>query len=193
MLCLGFKGGIGSASRRLPSGHTLGVLVLANFGRRDRLTVDGVPVGRLLDPAVPGLVEAAAPVAGPTGTPQDRGSCIALVVTDAPLDGAACERVARRAPLGLARVGSTASHGSGELVLAAATGLRGDRSGRTHGVSWQGYDLEDCFTATVDATEAAVLAALVHATTTQGRRGRVAHALPPAELSALLAVHRPGR
>ena len=75
MTCLGFKGGIGTASRVLPSGHTVGVLVLANFGDRQRLTIDGVPAGRLLPP-LPVAQEAAPPA----------GSCITVVLTDGPLD-----------------------------------------------------------------------------------------------------------
>ena len=117
MSCLGFKGGIGTASRVVGSGHTVGVLLLTNFGQRDRLTVDGVPVGRLLppDPYEP--------------APAPAGSCIGVVVTDAPLDGAACARLARRVGLGLARVGSTAHHGSGEIFLCCASGIRADRDG----------------------------------------------------------------
>ena len=118
MSCLGFKGGIGTASRLTPSGHTVGVLLLSNFGARERLTVDGVPVGRLL-PAEAGEAEAY-PAAG--------GSCIVVVVTDAPLDSAACARLARRAGLGLARTGSTASHGSGEIFMGWRPGLRGPRT-----------------------------------------------------------------
>ncbi len=115
MSCLGFKGGIGTASRLVPSGHTVGALVLTNFGVRERLTIDGVPVGRLLP-------------AGDSGGSSPRvgtGSCITVLVTDGPLDAAACTRLARRAGLGLARTGSTAHHGSGEIFLALATGLRG--------------------------------------------------------------------
>ena len=107
MSCLGFKGGIGTASRVVPAGHTVGVLVLTNFGDQQRLTVDGVPVGRLLPPAgeTAGRRLADRPPAG---------SCITVIVTDAPLDSAGCARLARRAGLGLARTGSTAHHGSGE-------------------------------------------------------------------------------
>ena len=123
MLCLGFKGGIGTASRVVPSGHTVAVLLMTNFGERQRLTVDGVPVGRLLPDSVLGWA------------PADDGSCIGIVVTDAPLDGASCERLARRVGLGLARAGSVATHGSGEIFLAAATGLRADRDSRLQGVA----------------------------------------------------------
>src|SRR6516164_2145671 len=123
MSCLGYKGGIGTASRAVPGGHTVGVLVLTNFGVRDRLTVAGLPAGRLLPdpgpPAHPGLP--GRPV------PGSAGSCIVVVITDGPLDAAACTRLARRAGLGLARTGSIASHGSGEIFLALATGLRAPR------------------------------------------------------------------
>src|SRR5215470_11147211 len=116
MSCLGFKGGIGSSSRITPSGHVVGVLVLTNFGGQERLTVDGIPVGRLL----PAADESA-------GTAPAKGSCIVVTVTDAPLDSAACARLAKRAGLGLARTGSTGDHGSGEIFLAVATGRRAPR------------------------------------------------------------------
>ncbi|HSK26235.1 MAG TPA: P1 family peptidase [Jiangellales bacterium] len=179
MCCLGFKGGIGSASRVVPSGHVVGALALTNFGERSRLTVDGVPVGRLLPADLPGLQGDGAP-------PGQRGSCIVVVVTDAPLDGAGCERLARRCGLGLARTGSTAAHGSGEVFLAIATGLRGDRSGRLLGRALGGRELDPFFEAVVEATEEAVLTSLLAATTVTGRAGRTAHALPHEEVARLL-------
>ncbi len=166
MLCLGFKGGIGTASRVVPSGHTVAVLVMTNFGARERLTVDGVPVGRLLDADVPGWV------------PADDGSCIGIAVTDAPLDGAGCERLARRIGLGLARTGSVATHGSGEIFMAAATGVRADREGQLLGTPMTGSALNPLFAAVVDASEEAVLNSMLSATTTTGRKERIAHALP---------------
>ena len=122
MSCLGFKGGIGTASRVVSSGHAVGVLVLTNFGDQQRLTIDGVPVGRLLPPAEETAGRRLA-------TRPPAGSCITVIVTDAPLDATACSRLARRAGLGLARTGSTAHHGSGEIFLALATGLRAPRGG----------------------------------------------------------------
>lgn len=175
MLCLGFKGGIGTASRVTPAGHTVGVLLMTNFGNRDRLTVDGVPVGRLLGDEVPGCV------------PVDDGSCIGIVVTDAPLDGAGCERLARRIGLGLARTGSVATHGSGEIFLAAATGVRTDREAQLLGTPMTGSALNPLFAAVVEASEEAVLNSMLGATTTTGRKDRVAHALP-AELVRDLLV-----
>ena len=117
MVCFGFKGGIGTASRVTQAGTTIGVLVLANFGDRRELRIDGLAVGRLLD----------APGAGPR---DPAGSCIAVVATDAALNSAQLERIARRAGLGLARTGSVGHHGSGEIFLALSTIAREPRDGR---------------------------------------------------------------
>jgi D-aminopeptidase len=181
MSCLGFKGGIGTCSRLVPSGHTVGVLVLSNFGDRQRLTVDGVPVGRLLPPATP-----------PSGRGLDvrppAGSCITVVVTDAPLDSAACSRLARRAGLGLARTGSTAHHGSGEIFLAMATGLRAPRGVLTREAAGQiaGSALDPFFDAVVEATEEAVLNSMLAAPTVSGRDGNTSPGLPAARVAELL-------
>ena len=176
MSCLGFKGGIGTASRIVPSGHTVGVLLMTNFGTRDRLTVAGVPVGRLLHP------DPYAPAPGPAG------SCIGVVVTDAPLDAAACARLARRVGLGLARTGSTAHHGSGEIFLACATGIRADRQGRPSGPTpVTAWDLDPFFEAVVDASEEAVLNSMLAARTTSGRGGNTREGLPVDEVRGLLA------
>jgi D-aminopeptidase len=164
MTCFGWKGGIGSASR-VADGHTVGVLVLANFGRARELIVGGVPVGRLIaEPA--------------SARPTQGGSCIAIVATDARLDGAGLERVARRAGLGLARTGSVAHHGSGEIFLAFSVGAHSEAD----------VDVDALFGATVEATEDAVLNALWHAETVHGREGRVAHALPHDAVLAALGL-----
>ena len=188
MSCLGFKGGIGTASRLTASGHTVGVLLLSNFGARERLTVDGVPVGRLLPPAE-----------DPDEYPASEGSCIVVVVTDAPVDSAACVRLARRAGLGLARTGSTASHGSGEIFMALGTGLRGPRTdgrgpvppgleGRKLPLS--GPALNPFFAAVVEATEEAVLNSMVAAPTVTGRDGNTVPGLPVEQVRELLASQR---
>jgi D-aminopeptidase len=181
MSCLGFKGGIGTASRIVPSGHVVGVLVMTNFGEQDRLTVDGVPVGRMLPPA---------PESAPV--PRPAGSCITVVVTDAPLDAAACARLARRAGLGLARAGSTAHHGSGEIFLALATGLRAARGGTGPGPAGPGpaitgSRLDPFFAAVVEGTEEAVLNSLLAATTVTGRDGNRSRGLPAGQVRELLA------
>ena len=166
MVCFGWKGGIGTSSR-MAGDFNVGVLVLANFGDYDELRVDGVPVGRLL-----GRV--------PSGSelPSPAGSCIAVVATDAPLGSADLTRLARRAGLGLARTGSVAHHGSGEIFVAFST----SRSPAT-------VDVNPLFAATVDATEEAVLNCLWRAETTTGREGRVIEALPHDEVLELLASH----
>jgi D-aminopeptidase len=171
MECLGWKGGIGTASRVLPDGHTLGAVVLANFGTGEQLTVAGVPVGRLL------------PREHETPVARARG---AVLVTDAPVDAHGCERIARRAGLGLARTGSVGHHGSGEIFLALATGLRGDRTGPAAGAPVSGRDLDPYFAAAVEATEEAVVTTLLAATTTTGRGGRRVPALPFDRVAALV-------
>ena len=180
MSCLGYKGGIGTASRVVPSGHTVGALVLANFGERGRLTIGGLPAGRLL-PAPPGESGPAAPA----------GSCIVVLLTDAPLDSAACVRLARRAGLGLARTGSSAHHGSGEIFLGLATGLRAARGGPpVPGPAITGRALDPFFDAAVDATEEAVLNCLLAAPTVTGRNGNTSYGLPAEEVRALLQAGR---
>jgi D-aminopeptidase len=197
MTCLGFKGGIGTSSRLVPSGHTVGVLVLSNFGDRHRLTVDGVPVGRLLHPD-----------SSPDRSRPPSGSCITVVLTDAPIESAGCARLARRAGLGLARTGSTAHHGSGEIFLALATGLRAARGGPEplappplpgagHGrTGWltgavspiSGRGLDPFFDAVVEATEEAVLNSLLTAPTVTGRDGNTSPGLDGGQVRDLLVA-----
>ena len=173
MMCFEWKGGIGTASRMTEAnGSMVGVLVLANFGVRSDLRVDGVPVGRML-----GGGEAEAPK-------RPAGSCIAIVATDAPLSPQQLTRVARRAGLGLARTGSVAHHGSGEIFLAFSTVRPA-----TAPANVPDEDLDPFFLATVDATEEAVLNALWNAERTEGREGRVVEALPHDDVLALLESH----
>jgi D-aminopeptidase len=166
MSCLGFKGGIGTASRVTHAG-TVAVLLLTNFGTRPQLTVAGTPLGRLLPGAEPAPARPA-------------GSCIGVVVTDAPVDGHGCSRLARRVGLGLARTGSAAHHGSGEIFLAASTSVRSDRAGTVHaGTRASGRALDDLFEAVVEATEEAVLNSMLQSPTTTGRDGHVSEGLDP--------------
>ncbi len=178
MSCLGFKGGIGTASRVTPEGHTVAVLLLTNFGTRDQLVVAGVPVGRLVGPAV-------GPAAGPAAP---AGSCLGLVVTDAAVDGAACARLARRIGLGLARTGSVAHHGSGEIFLGFGTGMRLDRDGRPDRTDLvAGRALDPLFAAVVEAAEEAVLNSMFTAPTTVGRDGHTSESAHTPEILSLLA------
>ena len=174
MSCLGFKGGIGTASRITAEGHTVAVLLLTNFGVRrgpDRRR------------------RAARPAAArrrPTAPPMPAGSCLGVVVTDAPVDGASCARLARRVGLGLARTGSVAHHGSGEIFLALGTGLRLDRDQRPDGVPPDRPGLDPLFPAVVEAAEEAVLNSMLTAPTTVGRDGNVSESLHSPEVLALL-------
>jgi D-aminopeptidase len=162
MSCLGFKGGIGTASR-VVGDHTVAVLLMTNFGAREELVVSGVPVGRTLGPVAS------------TGSADERkpaGSCIGIVVTDAPVDGASCARLARRVGLGLARAGSVAHHGSGEIFMAFGTGMRMDRDGKPDGTPvMTGRALDPLFAAVVEASEEAVLNSMFTAPTVTGRDG----------------------
>jgi D-aminopeptidase len=182
MSCLGFKGGIGTASRVTPEGHTVAVLLMTNFGQLDQLTVAGVPVGRLL----------AARASGPQ---QQRprppaGSCIGLVVTDAPVDGAGCARLARRIGLGLARAGSVAQHGSGEIFLATSTGVRVRREDQVFSTAVvAGRGLDPLFSAVVEASEEAVLNSIFASPTVVGRSGNTSVGVPVDEVLELLRRH----
>ena len=176
MSCFSWKGGIGSASRLLPDGHVVGVLVLANFGWWDRLTIAGVAVGRALGPP-------------PHIAPPPAGSCLGVVITDARIDAAGCARLAARVGLGLARTGSTANHFSGEIFLGLATGLRTERSSPVApSDAMTGPRLDPYFEATVDATEEAVIDALLGATTTTGAGGKTIEALPLDRVRTILGV-----
>jgi D-aminopeptidase len=190
MVCHGFKGGIGTASRVAPDaagGHTLGVLVQANHGSRERLAVNGAPVGRAIG---------ADRVPPPGVAPEGAGSIIVLVATDAPLLPHQCTRLAQRAALGIARTGGIGEHWSGDLMLAFATGNdvaapdAGVEPPVTRPLAMLSEQLIDAyFAATVEATEEAILNALVAAETTTGRGGATAHALPHDLLVAALERH----
>jgi D-aminopeptidase len=187
MVCHEFKGGIGTASRvldRSQGGWTVGALVQANYGDRDELRIDGVPVGREI-----GIDEVSSPYGaerGPFSQPAPgSGSIIGIVATDAPLLPNQCEALARRAALGAARVGCYASNGSGDLFLAFATGNRGLRGGEDPGYGVTvptamvgGPGVTPLYLATVEAVEEAIVNCLVAAETMVGRDGITAHALP---------------
>ena len=183
MVCFDWKGGIGSSSRVTEGGHTVGVLVLANYGDAAQLRIDGVPVGRLLVDAGLG------PAPDRYGPPTPAGSCIAVVATDAPLGAAQLTRIARRAGLGLGRTGSFASNGSGDIFVAFSTTARAGRDEPPPPPALSNFDLNPLFEATVDATEEAVVNCLWAAETTHGRDGRVIDRLPHEPVLELLARH----
>jgi L-aminopeptidase/D-esterase-like protein len=178
MNCYGFKGGIGTSSRRLSAdegGYTVGALVQANFGRRDQLMIGGVPVGRELGcDRVPCFARVSAPVQG------REGSIIVVVATDAPLVAHQLKRLARRVSLGIARTGGTSGNGSGDIFLAFSTANPGAaRATRPSPVTMLPNDrMNPLFDATVQATEEAIVNAMVAAETMVGRDGHRSVALP---------------
>ncbi|HEX2767583.1 MAG TPA: P1 family peptidase [Candidatus Limnocylindria bacterium] len=195
MICHEFKGGIGTASR-VAGDWTVGVLVQANYGERELLRIDGVPVGAAIPtsevPSAWDQVEALGARTGPEG-----GSIIGVVATDAPLLPHQCARLAQRVGMGLARMGSYASHGSGDLFVAFATGNRdlsrnaGEDDPRTLVDVRMVVDghINPLLEAVAEATEEAITNALVAAETMVGRDGITAHAIPHDRLREVMAAH----
>ena len=186
MICHEFKGGIGTSSRVVDVASqpvTVGVLVQANYGNREDLRVDGFPVGKEITTGV---------VPSPWDEPPRGGSIVVIVATDAPLLPVQCHRLAKRAVVGLGRVGGYGHNSSGDLFLAFATGNdipAGDAG--IHPVQMVAHgEMDALFHAAADATEEAILNALCAAVTTTGRHGRVAYALPVDEVESLLATRR---
>ena len=179
MVAHGFKGGIGTSSRRVGA-HIVGVLVQANYGTREQLMIAGVPVGREISGAE--RMRGARP-------PADRdGSIIVVVATDAPLLPHQLERLARRVPMGIARLGSVASNGSGDIFIAFSTANPGAaaETGVTPLAWLPNGDLTPFFEATVQATEEAIVNALVAAETMVGINGNTVPALPTQQLRDVL-------
>jgi D-aminopeptidase len=182
-IAFGFKGGIGTSSRVLPSnlgGYTVGVLVQTNFG--GVLTINGAPVGRELGQYF--LRDQLTPQRGAAATPTaDRadGSVMMVVATDAPVDARNLERLAARAMLGMARTGGASSNGSGDYVIAFSTAesnrIRSAENPRRV-TSLANDAMSPLFLAAIEATEEAIYDSLFKATTTVGRDGNRAEALP---------------
>lgn len=197
MICHEFKGGIGTASRLVPEdqgGWTVGALVQANYGSRSTLRVDGAPVGRVLTTErVPSPFEDEE-----TEQPAGTGSIIVVLATDAPLLPIQCDRLAIRAGVGLARMGGGLNDGSGDIFLAFATGNRGLPRAVLEGGVPQTVPVRmlpngrmtPLFHAAAEATEAAILNALLAAGTVTGRDGTTAHGLAPDALLATLEEAR---
>ncbi len=187
MISFDFAGGIGSASRVLPrseGGYTIGVLVQSNFGKMRNLTIEGKVVGKDLDPLYPYQDRRT----------DDRGSIIVVLATDAPLLSAQLSQLSKRAALGLGRVGSHASSGSGEIIVSFSTANRTTRMAKE-----KTRQLNLCFVsdeyinpvyeAAVEATEEAVLNAMFCSAGMDGRLGRIAPPVPVEQIKELIGVN----
>jgi L-aminopeptidase/D-esterase-like protein len=177
MICNGFKGGIGTSSRKgaeEAGGYTVGVLVQCNYGRRPDLRIAGVPVGR--------------EISGAGARNDDSGSIIVIVATDAPLLSHQLKRIARRVTLGLGRLGSIAGNGSGDIFIAFSTANPGaaKTSGTVSLTMLPNDRMNPLFEATVQATEEAVVNAMVAAETMTGANNFTVRALPHDELRRIL-------
>ncbi|MEM7028732.1 MAG: P1 family peptidase [Chloroflexota bacterium] len=186
MICHAFKGGIGTASRMVtcPSGtYTVGALVQANYGAREDLRVDGIPVGQEI------TIEK---IPSPRAEPLGGSSIIVIIATDAPLVHSQCKRLAQRATIGLARVGGTGHNGSGDIFLAFATGnhLANDTQKPFALQMLPNDQLNGFFLGVAEAVEEAILNALTAAETLTGFKGRTAYALPLDELQRVMGRDR---
>jgi D-aminopeptidase len=184
-ICFGFKGGIGTSSRVLPEslgGYSIGVLVQTNFG--GILTINGVPVGKELGryPYRNQIEESA------------DGSCMMVVITDAPLSDRNLERLAKRAMLGLARTGGVASNGSGDYVIAVSTAAENRIPYSPESTTFNRVELLNdymtpLFTATIEATEEAIINSLFAAESLSGRDGHRIEAIPKAEILEIMKAY----
>ena len=180
MVCNEFKGGIGTSSRKTDAkagGYTVGVLVQCNYGRREELRVAGVPVGRELS--------------GSDKRNKDIGSIIVVVATDAPLIPTQLKRVAKRVSLGLGRDGSYSGDGSGDIFIAFSTANPGalNSKGLRQITMLPNDQLDPIFLATVQATEEAIINAMIAAETMTGINNRTVVALPHDQLREVLRKH----
>ena len=192
MICHRFKGGIGTASRVIEVGgeaYTLGVLVQCNYGARAPFRVAGVPVGREIPDLLPTRPGDDQLEDAPLGGPDREGSIIVVTATDAPVMPHQLKRIARRISLGLARNGSTSSNGSGDIFIAFSTANREaatERSGVARVELLANRLLSPLFAATVQATEEAIINAMVAAETMTGANDWTVHALPHDRLREIL-------
>lgn len=184
MITCDFKAGIGTSSRKLPvgeGGYVVGALVMSNFGRREDLRVDGVPVGRALSPEFA------------TGAFHDReslyGSIIVVIATNAPLLAQQLTRVCKRAALGVGRVGSYAAHGSGEIILGFSTAnlIPRQPKGMTFKIeALLDQRIDALYRATIEVTEEAIINALCAGRTMTGRAGHVVPGMPLERVRSLV-------
>jgi L-aminopeptidase/D-esterase-like protein len=187
MISFRFKGGIGTASRLVQSNsgdYILGVLVQSNFGSRDQLTIAGTPAGKELTDWMPNIH-----LSEPT---SDGGSIIVIVATDAPVLPHQLKRLARRVPLGIARLGGTGADHSGDIFLAFSTANPGacQRNGLAQLTMLPNDEMSPLFEATIQATEEAILNAMVAASTMVGINGNTVYAIPHLAVSEVLQKYK---
>lgn len=179
MICHDFKGGIGTASRLVEideQAYTIGVLVQANYGRRDLLTIRGCSVGKYINDLMPDIHY----------QPLRDGSIIIVIATDAPLLPFQLKALAKRATLGLAKMGSIASYSSGDIFLAFSTQPILSQGHQHKFYSIRGEKLNPVYQAVVESTEESIINALLAAKTMTGFKGNTVHALPHERLLQLL-------
>ena len=185
MICHSFKGGIGTSSRIVEiddQEYTVGILVQANYGVRQTLTIAGVPMGDKLTDLMPEF-----------GNPDvETGSIIVVVATDAPLLPHQLKRMARRVPLGISKVGGYASNGSGDIFIAFSTANPGvaDREGLKETMMLPNDSMGALFLATAQAVEEAIVNAMVAAETMVGINGNTIHALPQERVVEILKEYK---
>lgn len=207
MICHGFKGGVGTASRVTDTrigGYTVGVLVQTNHGHRDRLSIDGVPVGEHFPASLIPIPSIAGQMWGGSGSlypSRKLGSILVVVATDAPLLPTQCTRLASRAMLGVGRTGGAGENWSGDLCIAFSNANRGMSSDwivegeqATSSTVKMLADpvINSLFYAAIEATEEAIVNALVAAETMTGGDDVTAYALPHDELMAVMRAHNSG-
>jgi L-aminopeptidase/D-esterase-like protein len=188
MVCHRFKGGIGTSSRTTDAGFAVGVLVQANYGTRESLTIAGVPVGREMTDLMPEIHSIEPPVEG--------NSIIVIVATDAPLLPHQLKRLAKRVPLGIGRVGGFGSNSSGDLFLAFSTATSGatEESNIRLAPTLANDAMDPLMIAAVQATEEAIVNALIAAKTMSGINGNTVYAIPHQPLQSVLKkYHRLNR
>ncbi|HVO56544.1 MAG TPA: P1 family peptidase [Dongiaceae bacterium] len=183
MVCNGYKGGIGTASRKLDAkdgGYTVGVLVQCNYGSRQNLRIAGIPVGR--------EIKSEEPYAYQPSEISERGSIIVVIATDAPLLSHQLKRLARRVSLGLGRNGSISGNGSGDIFIAFSTANPHceEAKGEVALKMLPNDSLDPVFAATVQATEESIINAMIAAVTTTGIDNHKVTALPHDQLRAVL-------
>ena len=195
MICHGFKGGTGTASRVVDAAHggyTVGVLVQANHGTRQQLTIAGVPVGKELFEKLPIVInDELAAGKYSDKVPGETGSIIVVLATDAPLLPHQLKRITNRVSLGIGKVGGTGGNGSGDIFVGFSTANQNafSRTGETGVVMYSNDLMNALFAATIEATEEAILNALVAGRTMKGINDNTVPGLPREEVIKILKAH----